>query len=77
MKIDMSTEEILKELRKRMVPDIPKNAITRKMYIESFEDSTKRPSDTAARRFLDSLCDTDGWTKKKYKGTSYYWPLQE
>jgi len=73
MKMNLTTEEILEELRKKMVPEIPEHAITKKMFINSF-DEENRPSMTTASRWLNELVENESWNCEVFKNVNYYWP---
>jgi len=65
--VDMN--ELLEELRRELVPDIPDDAVTIKMLVDMDENISK----STAQRHLEEKIENEGWVKAKFKGTNYYW----
>jgi len=68
--VDMN--ELLEELRRELVPDIPDDAVTIKQLMNMDEKISK----STAQRHLAEKVEKHGWTKVKLKGVNYYWPPQ-
>jgi hypothetical protein len=68
----MTMNELLEELRRELVPDIPDDAVTIKMLVDMDENISK----STAQRHLEEKVKNKGWTKVTLKGTNYYWPPQ-
>ena len=67
--VDMN--DILEELYKELVPDIPEHAVTIKMLIERGKGKITRNS---AQRLLQTRHEKEGWNKVWYERQNWYWP---
>lgn len=78
-KIDMTTDEIWDVLYEQLKPDIPFNrAKTVKQVLEELNaknpDSKVKITENYVRENLERKVREEGWTKKKFRSTVYFWP---
>ena len=71
MKMDITTNELLEELYKELVPDIPENAVTVKMLVERGKGKINK---NAAQRMLLAHYENDNWNRVRYESGYWYWP---